>query len=243
MRRPPNIPRRVQTAALLGERSGLTSPREPNSLYRAWSFTQDASEGATDSSGLGRALGSRISGFVPRGTTARMHPFKIYQVPVGFRNLSGDPNNYTTLTQAKWWRCFRVRAGWVMGAAATATDAEDANPDMDTYPPTYTDILVPDSTPIFYFWVELGTDISGHPTGVVRWGLLADAIAGSFTSSEYTANNWTSTLPWAGAPWPDGGHITIGTVDTNTFHSSSFAQVRQYLRTDIISAGSLCPAG
>lgn len=234
MRRPPNIPRRMQSPAIIGERSGLTSPREPNSLYRNWAYTQQASIGTSDASSTGRSLISRVSGFVPRGTTARMHPFKIYQVPVWMRGMPTDPNNYGTLTQDKWWRCFRVRAGWFMGTDCTATDAEDANPDMDSWPPATYDILVPDNTAAFYFWLETDT-ATRSPAAVVRWGEVADANAGSYTSSEYSANDWSGGTPWDTAPDPDSNHILLAKVDTNSF--DGFAQVRQYVREDIETAG------
>lgn len=139
----------------------------------------------------------------PRARVAGMHPFKLYCLPWALR----------TATSADDWRKFRVRAGRVMGADVTGTDAADDNPDGELFP-SVTDIEVPDGTAAYWFWIE----ISG--------------AAGSVQHSAAPASNG-----WAGFPIPDETHIPIGYVDTETKSAGKVAIVRQLLRTDVVSVG------
>lgn len=154
---------------------------------------------------LGAAEDEVAAGAVkkPQRRAEGMHPFRIYCAPWNLRatNTADD------------WRKFRVRAGRVMGADVTGTDAADDNPDGELFP-SVTDIEVPDGTAAYWFWIE----ISG--------------AAGAVQHSAAPASNG-----WAGFPIPDETHIPIGYVDTETKSAGKVAIVRQLLRTDVVSVG------
>ena len=135
-----------------------------------------------------------------------LHPFKIYQLPAVLR---AAPNATTD------WLKFRVRAGRVLGDDATGTDANDVNPDDETYPDV-DDITVPSGVEEYWFWLD-GT--------VVKHGY--DDGAGGDPVSQ----GWTSF------PDPDATHIPIGFVDTDTLSGSYTAIIRQLLRTDVVTVG------
>lgn len=151
-----------------------------------------------------------------------LHPFKIYRLPSYLRTTS-DP----TMD----WRRFRVRAGRVLAADATGTDAAfdpapNANPDSEYVPMVSKEILAPINVAQFWFWLEVG---SGGTTAVVRYGPTP-------TASSYSdgPNSWTSANPWTLAPVPDSAHIPIGWVDTKSQQASYTAVIRQLLRADLV---------
>jgi hypothetical protein len=157
-----------------------------------------------------------------------MHPFKIYNVPSVLRVTPDDDND---------WRLFRVRAGQVMGVDVTGTDADDANPDDESYPDV-DDFEVPISTPEYWFWIE--------DTGsgwVLRYG--PDETASSYDGGPDPGQAWTSSNAWTTGPIPDSTHIPVGTVDTDTFSDDNTAVIRQLLRADVVSTAgtSDCPYG
>ncbi len=161
-----------------------------------------------------------------------LHPFKIYQRP---KELIDEDEDF-----GKFWRLFRVRAGRVMESDATGTDADsdaecNADPDALHYPEVAPEILAPVATAKFWFWLEVGSD-DGDTTAVVRYGI--DPTAGSYTpaAGDPTAA-WTSPNVWSAAPVPDGQHIPIGWVDTNTNATTLIAVVRQLLRADVVQVG------
>ena len=197
--------------------SNVKLPTPGGPVTQNWqSIVQLAAGLAGQSSGLA-ALQSQVSNLklVSRALDS-LHPFKLYQLPDVLR-ITPDPDTD--------WRKFIVRAGRVLGADATGTDAVNADPDSETYPTSPTEITVPEDTAAFWFWIE----INGS-TPTVRYGPTPSA-------SSYSSD-WTSTNPWTAAPVPDSQHIPIGWVDTHTEAASHNAIVRQLLRQDIISVGS-----
>jgi hypothetical protein len=152
------------------------------------------------------------------------HPFKLYQLPIEYRDT---PDANTD------WRRFVVRAGRVFESDATGTDLEDTNPDAETIGAADNEILVPNATPKFWFWLELGADAYGVTTAVVRYSATPNANA-------YTDGinpSWTSDAPWSGAPKPDRSHVPIAWVDTDTDNAVHVAHVRQLLRADVMTVG------
>ena len=222
------------------------SPRESTSLQKLWKMAAVYGEGQSATS---RALVehqnkiSSIRIFTPHSD---VHPFKIYQLPDALRQING-----ITLNATKDWRTFRVRAGVIL-----TTDARGVLPDKTDkvgfpYDEIYLnqvsgssigpvqEIVVPDATAVFYFWIEV--TISGSTmTAVVRWH--TDPTQTSYTDASNPSCNWTSTNAWTGFPTPDGNHIIIGFVNTSTI--TKVAIVRQFLTTDVLNfAGVECPLG
>ncbi len=160
-------------------------------------------------------------------------PFRIYQV---FSQPLDPPHD---------WRRYKVRAGRVKETVASGTDSTDSNPDAEDllyYDPAHPNyITVADSTPQFWFWLEIGADGSGNTTAAVRFG--PDPTVSTYSDG---TTSWTSTNPWSGFPVPDSAHAPIGWVDTQTKHADKIAIVRQLLRNDLVftgGGGTECPYG
>lgn len=149
--------------------------------------------------------------------SSRLHPFKIYQLPWHLR--TGEPT-------AADWRKIRVRAGRVLESDATGTDGHDVDPDSEEFP-TASDITVPEDEAEFWVWLEIDT-VEDTTTAVVRYG--TDPTAEAY-------GDWTTEKPWTDFPKLDGSHVPIAKIDSATNADNKTLLVRQYLRTDIISAG------
>ena len=162
-----------------------------------------------------------------------LHPFKIYRLPTIYRLESAqDPAND--------WRKFRVRAGAVFGASAvydvSGCDSYPFDPDSDAYLSTDDEIVVPDSTSRFWFWIEIGS-AGGTTTAVVRYG-DDPTIDTSLTPYDDGVNpEWSSARVWSVAPRPTRNFVPIGWVDTLSGHANKDATVRQFLRSDVLFLG------
>lgn len=221
--------------------SPLASPRESNSLFKLWQHTAKVSQSARTH---GRALTehqNKLSAIQsPRIHSYGMHPFKIYQLPAALRIING-----VTLDPTKDWRTFRVRAGVVLSGDATGILPDKTDKVGFPYDDIFLhqvdgtvigavqEIIVPDSTDFFYFWVET-TGGGSTMTAVVRWH--TDPTQTSYTDAVNPSCNWTSTNAWASFPSPDSEHIIIGFVNTSSSPGQR-AYVRQDLTTDIGSSG------
>lgn len=140
------------------------------------------------------------------------HPFQIYAFPPEYRSGTDD---------GTWWRRVLVRAGWVLGVAATGTDDADADPDgEDVGDPTH-EITVPSGEACYWLWIERGTDEGGDPTATVRSGADPSLVGDA---------------PWESYPVPDRNHIPIGYVDS-TDTTNKLLRIRQYLRADVVTVG------
>ena len=188
-----------------------------------WERINMAGRGAADA--LNQASQLRYRDRRPgTGPLETLHPFKIYQTPLEFAD-GVDSSTY--------WRTFRVRAGRVLGWDATGTDAAtddvpNSDPDALYYPSGDVDIVVPETTAKFWFWIEINAGAA-----VVRYGTDP-------TATQYPATGtalWTSTNSWGAAPIPDISHVPIGWIDTNTHADELRAVVRQLLRADVVFTG------
>jgi hypothetical protein len=152
------------------------------------------------------------------------HPFQVYQIPIEYRD-SPDPNSD--------WRRFVIRAGRVFETDCSGTDGADANPDSEAIGDDANELLVPEVTPKWWIWIEIGKDAYDATTAVIRYSDTPN-------SNSYSDGNnpsWTSNAAWTGAPKPDSTHIPIAWVDTDTDNATHEAHVRQLLRADVISVG------
>ena len=140
------------------------------------------------------------------------HPFQIYQYPAERRDGTDD---------GTWWRRVLIRAGWVLGTAATGTDDADDNPYGEAPGDPTNEITVPENVACFWIWLERGTDGDGNAVVTVRSGSDPSTVGDD---------------PWASYPTPDANHIPIGYVNT-TNTTDKLATWRQLLNQDVVLVG------
>jgi hypothetical protein len=159
-------------------------------------------------------------------------PFRLYQIPQVYRDTAPYP--------PEDWRTWVVRGGRVLELDVVDGTDGITNPDREIYPDSSSDveIVVPINSGPFWFWLEIGTDDDGNTTAVVRYG--PDPTVTTYTDPVFADQDWTTTNPWTSFERPDGDHIPIGTIDTNTEAAISLPLRRQYLRTDLVFLGGTC---
>jgi hypothetical protein len=208
----------VQTQT--GTGSTIRSPGRLEDARRNWNAlagTAHALRGVA--AGLQRAADlqparTRLS----QSPLGHLHPFKIYRLPSVLR---------VTPAPATDWRKFRVRAGLVCltaaaGLAVAGTDDADF-PGLEMLDEDdVADIVVPDATASYKFWVEIDDEGDCH---------LRHAADPTVEHETYNPN------PWTAYPAVDQLHFLIGWVDTLTHTATRRALVRQLIRADITAAG------
>lgn len=167
-----------------------------------------------------------------------LHPFKIYQLPLGFR---------TTPDPTTDWRKYRVRGGSVflddaIGYPATNTDGHNLDVDSSSVSEDdCTDILIPNitawslETSLYYFWLEI--EFASDTWSVtLRSG-----------SDPATLNETSNPKPWTTFPASDPHRILIGLLSwqDQAAVNSHLPDVRQFVRTDLHFpiAMSVCEGG
>lgn len=229
----------------LFEKSPYSSQRESQAIGHHYKFINNATRHTSDLGQVARGVQERLA----RSPASApyfdyLHPFKVYPVPIGLLHLDYDPD--------KAWRTVRVRGGSVLttsatGVIATGTDGVDQpyygglNILTDGSTPTSgcIDIVVPDSTGAFYFWLEIAAD---GLSAVMRWSTSLSATSYTDTEGSGAEASWTSTNAWTGAPTPDANHVMVAEVDTSTRRADHFAVIRQYQPSDVLQAGSQAAA-
>jgi hypothetical protein len=205
------------------EMSGLTSPRERDSIQHMWQTALQSQQAAASARNANGSLSQTPSPRRPSNPSL-FYPFKIYQLPWMFR---------TNPTPQDWLKV-RVRTGrCLIGGINNVLGCDGApDPSNETYndtPLTYGDIPVPANTASYYIWVNFSTS----PAQLY------------FGTSAASANIPTSSAPWYMAqadtwptfPTPDATHIPIGQVDSNTYAAQQQLIITQYVRSDIYSSG------
>lgn len=136
----------------------------------------------------------------------RLYPFKLLKSP---RNPDDDPDD------SALWRTFRVRAGAYGTTPVDFTDGANKNPDDPASPVTSRefdaaiDIIVPDATAAFYFWI----DATDPAAPYIDHGAV---IPGTGNDDDW---------------WNNSGFILLAVITIS--HSPNKAVVRQYVRDDI----------
>lgn len=186
---------------------------------QAWASTAQSARGVQETQGgvrRNRDTFSTRNKHFP--VLANLFPFAVYNLPRPLRTTPDDGND---------WRKFRVHGGWAMGANTSGTDGanSDSHPEyLGDFSNAY-DVWAPNSTNIFYFWLE----ISGS-TSRVLYG--PNQAANSYSDADSTPNHaWNTTDPWSTAPVPDGNHVPIAAIFPDP--PNLRANIRQYLRTDL----------
>ena len=212
-----------------GASSNVKLPRAGGSVRHNWVALHQLASGLAGQAAGVEGLRSEVAGLM--SVSRRLvdfHPFKLYVLPDVLRAEEDAEND---------WRKFVVRAGRVMATDATGTDADadgvsNGDPDGEYMPPTVPEVVVPEGVEKFWFWLEIGAE-----EVVVRYG--PEPTAASYTPSggDPTAAWGPTDNPWTAGPVPDGEHIPIGWVDTNTYGDGYVAVVRQLLRADVVQVG------
>ncbi len=208
---------------LLHERSQLDSVRESESTPHYWKYINLCSN--TINALIENVLSLKrdlVSLSTPKLGGIDFYPFKIYQFPEIFRTTSIDSYND--------WRKVRVRAGCVLTdyidplSSSLVIGTDGIRYTDDQFYPNETgslDILVPENTSQYWFWVEQSS--SNY--------YLRDGADPTVTSS-YNPSAWTTF------PTPDSTHWPVGYVDSLLGAGSHQLYVRQFARGDILSAGA-----
>lgn len=245
--------------------SPLAPVRESSSPSHLWSQVRDANDRAHQLTNMmGQVI--RQASRHPRvaSATSGFHPFKIYtwsefwpNSETAFESMKTNP----TLSP-KWWRTFRIRNGMVFTSTAEGYEVDGTDQIEQPYDEIFLfrndgtritnvqEYVVPDNLSRFYFWVEIYTDDAGDDQAIVRYGndpSVSDYPDSSSDKDSEGNPSWNSTNPWTDWPTPDGNHIIIGWVDTQSRRNELFALPRQVQTTDILSsggsAGTPCPMG
>lgn len=250
------------------ESSPLLSPRESGQRGQLWKYVRDnAHRGEKLTNGLAVAQRAIEQMYRRNRGLSVFHPFKIYPPSNSWPNSNSAWVITNTTGSDHFWRTFRVRNGLVLTTTVLGLQIEggggqygvkgcdqcdlpyDENwmyrGDQVTFIPNVPEIVVPENTANWVFWVEVYV-VSGTNYAVLRYAADPDGPPSDhYTDPTHLNADWDSTNPWTGYPSPDSTHFVIGLVDTVTLNQQAI--VRQLLTTDILasggSAGTTCPYG
>lgn len=219
-------------------------PSRLSPIESHWASVDQDAQGVSATQGGVRRARDVARGTKPKGfpVLCNMFPFAVYNLPRVLRNSPDDSND---------WRKFRVHGGWAMGANSTGTDGGDRDSQPEYICDNVSnaaDVWVPNNVNPFYFWLEIAASNASNYSARVLYGSAQNAMSYSDAAStpsnpwDHNSAPWSNVGAWTSAPVPDGSHIPIATVFCDP--PNLRANVRQYLRTDVVTApGTPCPYG
>jgi hypothetical protein len=229
---------------IIHEGSSQQSPRESQSPWQVWKYANEVQKQLYTVSDQTNATHRQLLTSIPpyQWNGIDFYPFKIYQYPESFRS--------TTLDSVNDWRKVRVRSGNVLTtliqpggvSEVIGTDGIEFE-DYQIYPPESgsggvgisgsLDILVDANEYEYWFWVESS---GSNPTAsnFLRHG--ADPTIVSYANPHPWLN-----FPSASSDVSGSTFTIIGYSDTESSGSLGRMYIRQYLRTDLMSAGGATP--
>ena len=221
---------------MLHEASKLKSQREPDSMYKMWSFVNKCASAVNKASSninqLNRDIKSVLNERHKLGFD--LFPFKIYILPDMFRgnNLNGTS-----------WRTVRVRGGFVF-TDQVATSSYVNGTDMFqnyAYANTFTGTASYTSVVPTSYDITLPTDQADNPV----WFWIENAGSSSYYL-RYGNNPVSASLgnptPWTSFPDADADYIPVGLVDAYSSASSQQILIRQFLTSDVLLSGGSSPS-